>query len=233
MLDQDIIFIKQRERLQSISSLGLSMDDADTILKLLYEGSHPNYLTPKLATKMVIKGSKTFSFAAADIFSLNIVPASIRFPTITGHEEQILSLLMGYPGYDDFRRDKGNSQAKALEDADTFLSVHGSLSEDVFKKDPNILIISDLSKATVAKRLGGEFAGNTTTVWGNLNSSAKTVYIDAKFLLKEWEHAKTLDVFDIDVLSVLNYYKDNDDAEKLSMIIHSDDRCVSRIRSYN
>jgi hypothetical protein len=228
------IYKAQVEMLLSVRSLNLTREDANSILGSVYGLDTRGFLSPEFQPENLAFGGRQFSHIAADIMALNLTAPIAKYPTLKGLEKELIPLLIGAPDFWTFMRDKDDRLSEANTNRDSYISMYGHLPVDEFKADTEILLITNRSRSELNLMLGNEFKGLiTSNLESLLPKGPRKVYVDSRYLESNWEEAYKLDIFDGAVLSMLRYLSSSNDNQRLTLINHSDDRCISKLCGYN
>jgi len=236
MLSEHPVFVWQREKLTEVSSLDLSVGDAEKVLKYMYgANTEADYMSPEINPSRLVFGQEGFSHLTADMFLTNIIPATVEFPQLKGSEELIFSLLIQCAeGFTGFRRDKDSKLENSRNNRAAFHSIYGHRPAEELAALKDVIIVSMHSKDRVSELLGYEFKGTVTANMDYVNPHREAkVYIDTRYLVDNWNDMNKQQEFNHSVWAVMDYLHKSNDAQRFTMLIHSDKGCVSRLCAYN
>jgi len=234
MLKDNRIYKAQVNNLLSLSTLGLTRKDAEGILNTLYGEDTRGFLSPNFKPENLVYGGKEFSHVAADIMALNLAAPMAKHPSLTGLEKELIPFLIGAPDFWSFMRDKDEKLAVRDVDRSAYISMYGHLPLEEFTDDNEIVMITNRSQSELTAILGGKFNGKVTRDFNNLlPGGPDKVYVDSRYLQSEWDETFKLGIFDNAVLSMLTYLSDTNEKDRLTLVNHSDPRCISKLCGYN
>jgi hypothetical protein len=236
MLSEHPVYVWQKKELAGVSSLNLSIADAEKVLNYMYgANTESDYMSPTIDPDKLVFWRDNFSHLAADMFLTNMTPALVEFPQMKGNEELIFSLLIQCKdGFTAFRRDKNQKLADSNLEKKAFHSIYGHRTAHELASLDDVVVITDKTAGEMSELLGHEFNGLATVNTDYVNPyKPLRVYIDTRYLVENWHDMNQQQEFNHSVWAVMDYMHKSNDTARLTMLIHNDDACVSRLCAYN
>jgi uncharacterized protein YqgQ len=223
----------QTTALAGVSSFGLTEDDAKQILSMMYRDGDSGIFTPKINPLMVNFRSKTFRHAAAEVFTSNIVPVSIKYPQLQNNLYDVAALLMNVGGrYEVLMSDRENEIIESFSDHLVHVSVFGNRPAEMLAGLDDVVFLTGKSESEVSRVLGSEIKGRVSRDISHLKSTTGKVYLDCQFMKDNWSALYETELFKPADQSISQELLGKVDSNGLAFVIVRDEDCVSQVCQY-